>query len=1152
MSKCPFCDFDISKLEILKNGIYCPRCKNQIVSTQSAVPYIFGYNSAEYSALKSKYKNIMEGVFNDSFIKRIIITDERTKAFNQAITWAEKLVEWHTYFDENGCAIIDRQQRNEEHYEFTENKVYVIQEYQKSSIDLNTFQIEAINDILDEINNGWGVRALNVKAGCEIYDRTLHKRKLNKRYLRTAQKCSQNEFFVFISAVMKKRDRNGYATNEYTFDSKVAQELKNQLFQKGLGAFWWQGDPMVDGWSEPHKDNWQPSAQIATGLALSSIFIGLAYDVTSISTDGIHYDCLLKDNKSYSKSLRYEFDTFKSLVNNQGKKFLDGLRRWKIPKKRVFHLVSKAMPASDNYNEYGDLFTNGNHIIVINQNHADEETQIILTVKEILGNIYKILDESFNQKLRKLEQESANKRGEQSFKEWFTTIENTLSSTICSENVEDIFLTDHAVPADFFFRYSVIDKFTGESVALGDSISATSNTDAKDWYKSDKKILFFLEQYYLGKKRKFRLNMVVRDWNQAFMSDVTLRAEAIGVKQKNQPNSNIFTDPLMELSKYSKFRISGDSEPYTQNSRYTHEHDDVVTGRCCAVLFNDIDDILAKGQTQGEITFFDKRDQVPGEEEKTYEFAIILRKREAIEYEIKDTAEGVLFEFKKPLPSALSINDIHIFTDKNGYIPCLIDGRQECKNAQSKLSKDRRKITTALTRDKTYRLMLSDNPNFYLSFQVSNTQIDMDEKSNSNEDFAVISPFIRCPLCADILRHPVNRKAKCSAKNAGLTCDGKEAKLTLIKNKENAHRIVCAANSAFGNINLLSLPKSYEKTNSLIIHLLGNSGAGKSVFLSRLFAFDPPEGSEVEKTAVKAEVSNPQNTEPIRYEQVTPSMRYLQCVPLFREMKFVRPEVYDSTEQCFSTKPFEDRFLSKQEGDQLTYTQYSEKKYSDFIHRTRADEQTMEIPFMFSLKNRHEQISYLSLFDIPGGNIIPAIKNDSGHEKENRAIMNAEALILLCNGAGDENARNNISEAYNQLKEYIKAVKFEGKIHVCLAIVLCKFDLFEMKFASGSAVKSLAPTDELKYYQNSKYEKYINLCSEEIKSYLLSVSNPNDNIVNMANENFIDVKYFAVSSSGNRFSLDVQNQKTYLRFVAAPRGLEHVIAWITSRTNIVL
>ena len=56
----------------------------------------------------------------------------------------------------------------------------------------------------------------------------------------------------------------------------------------------------------------------------------------------------------------------------------------------------------------------------------------------------------------------------------------------------------------------------------------------------------------------------------------------------------------------------------------------------------------------------------------------------------------------------------------------------------------------------------------------------------------------------------------------------------------------------------------------------------------------------------------------------------------------------------------------------------------------------------------------------------------------------------------------------------------------------------------------------------------------------------------MANENFIDVKYFAVSSSGNRFSLDVQNQKTYLRFVAAPRGLEHVIAWITSRTNIVL
>lgn len=1161
MSKCPFCDFGISKTEILKSGIYCPRCKNQIVSSREKVPYVFGYDSDDYHSLRDLYSAIMAQKFSmPTKINSIEASDERAVAFNQAITWANKLIDWHASFNGNGEAIIDRSS-SIGNFEFTESKVYEIQEYQKSAKGLNAFQIESINEILDEINNGWGVRALTVKTGCEIYDRESHKRVLNERYLKTVRSCSKDDYFIFISAVMEKKDKNGYSTGESTFDSKVAQELKNQLHQKGIGAFWWQGDPFENGWREVNKDDWQPSAQIATGLALSSIFIGLAYDVTSTTDDGIQYDCLLKNQKGYSKSLRYEFDTFKSLMMSQDKvdkkahkNFTEGIFPWKLPKKRVFYLISKAMPESYNYAKYDKLFDNSNNIIVVNKKQPTEEEQIIYTVKEILENIFKILDESYNNKLRKIERETAQKRGEQGFKEWFTAVENTLSSTVCRESAEDIFVTDNSTPADFFFRYSVIDKFTGQSVALGDSISVTSNAD--EWYDSDKKILFFLEQYYLGKKRKFRLNMVVRDWNQAFMSDIALRAEAIGVKLSSEPNAETFNNPLTELSKYLKFTVSGDNEPFTQNARYTHEREDVVLGRCCAVLFNDIDDILTKGQTQGEIKFFDKRKDVDGEKEKTYEFAIVLRRREALEYERIDVAEGSAFEFDKPLPSSLSINDIHIFADKNGHIPCLVDGCVECNIGQGKLSKDRRRIVVpSLDSQKAYRLRLDDNPNFYLAFRASDAQHSLANIDAQTENTSVESS-LRCPLCADILRHPYDRKIKHSSKKTGLSCDGGAAELALEENKENSKRIVCATNSAFGSSKLLSLPKDYEKTNSLVVHLLGKSGAGKSVFLSRLFAFDPPEGSEVEKTAVKQEASNLTKTESIRYEQVNPSMRYLQGIPLFREMKFVRPEVYDSTIRGFSTKPFEDRFLSNQNSEQVNYTQYSEKKYSDFIHRTRTSEQTTEIPFIFSLKNRHEQISYLSLFDIPGANIINAIKG-KGHEQEHRAIMNAEALILLCNGAGDENAKNNISEAYTQLQEYIKtAKKNSGKIPVCLAIVLCKFDLFETKFAYGSAVKTLAPTDELKYYKNSKYEKYINLCSEEIRSYLLSGSNPHDNLVNMADENFMDVKYFAVSSSGNKYSLDVQkkgtDEDTYLRFAAAPRGLEHVIAWITSRTNIVL
>ena len=1171
MDNCPFCGKSLSTDEQ-----YCCRCKNDTRIPEKSLTGFSGY----FATLKKLYSKVFEGnasttIIEDSDIKNLesllaVCTNSTEIAevrLIEANTWVNYLLKWGVQFDENGNITDTKAAENKDIFHSIDEA--------SNNTRLNKKQKITVKQIRDRIGHtGYTLRAQSLIDGCRewanIADYDTNIPPVAEENLKTIKKHLKNRQrpLIFISAPTLDSLEN--ETKEYL----VAKELKRQLDLKGIRSFWWENFNTTESdiCNDKQDEYGGPlliAAKIAFGLAYSSIFVGLAFDF---------------DNYSENQNCKYEFTRFTSIdkFSNQGlDDFVDSVssdtdeQAVKLVKK-YGKFLKKFLPDNSSRNQilytgktYDSLakykdnpihtWMSGKANKIITYNNSDS---IDSCVTELLKRIFVLIKSSYKEEYNRLRKNSHFTSDDDIYREFYTLIKKTAAKrTSAVIGADELFVSDSSTPSDYFFKYSVIDSATGKSVAFSDE-------KKNGWNEKDNKFIFFIEQYYKAGSRKFRLNLVVRDWNQAFMENGALRAEAIGVPNiTDKPNSSLFTNETTELSKYKKFRfegISAHSGTYEYNVNYTHSHDTGSEGSCCALVIDDVDSEIImdqQGKLFGSIIFYDLRNDLSDDVKsnsastKEFRFALVLRRRIYARYaKEKVIGNNIIFRFDPAIPNDLDVRDLHIFREQKDYIPCLKNS-YEVPNAKYVIKKNRKQLTVKVAietgDDFEYRLSSGEDSRYLLLYDYGILQNKDTKLSNQGKSKTEGSDFpLKCPYCANGLFKPKGKDKK-TFKTGVIFCTGQTVKSN---SSEAMHRIICKNHSSLSNDNKLVLPEAFEVSNSVIVHMLGGKDAGKSVFISRLFEFEATE--RVIETRMVGECirSGDKDNLSYHYSSVEPRMSFVQDTPLFDEVRFHKPEVFDGT--SFSSVPFETRFLKHQKDKEgLDYVLYSGKKYSNFIHPTQGEEKVSDIPFLFSIKNRHLKKSYVSIFDIPGESALRIINDPTNAERN--AISGAESLILLCNGLSakqDVGVDNNIDDAIAQLKAYINRFRNERTLNtVNLAIVLCKFDAFEDDFLHDSTIRSLSPMGKILDYKNSEYRRYINLCSEEIESYMYKGQGHGQELIELAKK-FKHHKFFAVSSIGHRQSVlheDGGSRESYLRFVASPRGIEHVLTWIAFRTGII-
>ena len=306
MSKCPFCGNDISDKEY---SDCCPYCKNFI----RGIP--------EFSADQDtdKVKTIREAyglLFQDALdydqtdairvalVKDIINAEHPTNQapfLNMAAQWALTLLQ-------TGVALT---KDNKDASSNTNFREYVLLESKANFYNDDRLEIlERFGDGIDlpkrmrnTIENirtniyGPDVRAESLIAGCtDFRHRTVRRSCINavKKFL---SEYNKDEIIIFLSAPTRNYTQKPSDGINESIEYRVAKKLKEQLEFMGLKVFWQETFNSLDSpysWDQ-RKDDLTISAKTAYGLAVSSIFISLAFD---------------EQNYVNSKDCLYELDTF--------------------------------------------------------------------------------------------------------------------------------------------------------------------------------------------------------------------------------------------------------------------------------------------------------------------------------------------------------------------------------------------------------------------------------------------------------------------------------------------------------------------------------------------------------------------------------------------------------------------------------------------------------------------------------------------------------------------------------------------------------------------------------------------------------------------------------------------------------------------------
>ncbi len=933
----------------------------------------------------------------------------------------------------------------------------------------------------------------------------------------------KQKFCVFLSAITSIKGKN-------TIEYQAAKYINNALKKCNIGVFWWEDKELND-------KNWFVSSKIATGLALSSIFVSLAYDSVKVRKNGkVDFTCF---NGKISPCFKYENYTFRSFLTDRGNtsncttngsqskfdEFISGFdcgdNKDKFPTTRKIIVFSYGEPI--NHTGNNSFFDNLNQSVIATPiQSANDKEKIKLIFKSVISEIFRILRN--DKEIESLCLNDNNKHYLQS-EQSIDTLWKETDREVTRADYTDLYYpfgdVNHpevkycdgflvgdkwkrnkkypymvegskenieAVPSDFEFKYAIVDE---------------NGKNAKNHF------LVFPERYYdVNGNIKWRMKLVVRDWNLRATVDDDYRKYLLSVDDNNdrkyllkndQPQPKEDSD--FPLSQYSKIEFYKDKtdfsgkldisfiteyatcQVYSDNTKEfdngiatPSQNNHGVDNHCAFILNGDIlDEVDPKYHLKGSL----KLVSVSPKEVKPFYISVIFYPK------------SVVYNIKRGK------------SHKTQKMPCPYCGRKIGKGANccdGHIVEIENKATNKTTKYATCThnfigdiyLLDETKTNITRSKGLGRNGVDYDEK--------VYGAFLNDidTQCDEFIRY-IERYSKT-----------KLGRPVLEKNSKS--RLVYNAN--------------YK--NGAVVTMVGISQSGKSTFLSRMLSVHSD--GDYKGNILCSYLKNAMKP-------------YFQDVGLS----------HVKTVAMASTETNSDPWKHGINGVRLL-EDYKSSKYSRFLSSTQNDESEPVLthtPFTIEFtESSGNEKSFFSFFDLPGGLFAKASQSSPTLDKFNEdytMLSNSDSIILLLSADSGQT---------DSLTTMMTAIENRIRSDAIVAVVFCKADqLFLNTQYEWTWLKRSSPVARDNKFNGSKRQAYIDKCSKEIQEQMSksTASESLKDIINRLKKKFKDrCKFFAVSALGRGDSIVRGNNDTkYTLYETTPLNIENVLLWIMFERGII-
>lgn len=943
-------------------------------------------------------------------------------------------------------------------------------------------------------------------SGNEINEKV---KEIVKKYIENGE--GKKKFLVFISAITSKN-----RGKERTIEYYAARIITKILQQNGIGVFWWENEDLKE------KD-WYVSTKIATGLALSSIFIGLAFDSVKLeNSNDVDFICF--DEKKGSPCFKYEMDMFKSFYDEESahKKFVqdfysgdDEYSRF-FPKSRKFRVFSYGFPK--NYKGYNRIFHNNENIRqVVISDAKDDAKKIQYIVKDAIKEIISIIksDNEIKNLCATEALESADLDSIIQAELAQTQLANDyLFRPFDSSKFQDGMYADNfldaswgkdegiswiadgvkenieSVPTDYFFKYAIIDT-TGKNV--------------KNHF------IVFPERYNDDKGNfVWRLKLVVRDWNLRAVVE-TEREYRRFLLGDNEVA--LYDNPLFPLSNYTNIAFYKDkclwsdvgqqpADAYATRAEYSgicnEEANNINNGinnNCSFVLCEDLFAPQApiyslkglicltndKDSTKYPVCFYISlifypkqivycNENVCGDDTHIYlkKTSSSFMRDGAKPTSLKCPYCGRIMTSKKSLKGDAKGNSIYCYSD------ITVSGTKKFRTCEYNFI--------------GYSYYLDDKKRLVKKRSLTKEVMGY---GNFDEDS--------------------NTEYKQLKKNMGTRTGSRMFAIT----QESKQ---------------LRYDAKYK--DGVVITMVGAAQSGKSTFISRLFSIEHGSYGSINGRNVNCTFLQ---------SALKPYVGEVSaCTVLTNEMNDNQSGDEDRRKGISQIRLLED---------------YGAEKYGEFLNSTPNDGDPIltHIPYMIELngiQSNNKASAFLSFFDLPGaliagggGSIPLADKHD-----DFTMLFRSDSIILLLN-----NERENLG--IKDVKEFLKFISSKVSSNIIVAVVLCKSDVFAEKIdrEHKKYVRTDPPTSSRTKFGGSLRQRYIDACSTEVEDYIeTGIGGEVASDLLKEIKRFKHKKFFAVSSIGRSDSVlkKVEGDKISI-FDAMPFNLENVLLWIMFEKGII-
>ncbi len=997
--------------------------------------------------------------------------------------------------------------------ELEQSEKYILTKYtghlEKENIDLMMNHLSSqhpnISDdvkekIRKQLDHIFEKKTYDARANCTILT-DIEQGNLNifgnqNKDIKTFAKIAKKEFFVFLSATSNKDKKP-------TLEYKVARLLCKKLKRKNIGVFWWEEDKI-------RKKGWKISTTINMGLAFSSIFIGLAFDVIHKKSNNTYvYDCLLDDNDADKKINRNQPNFFKSEME-KFKKLKDDLDTSErsytktavggiidesdfsslVPKTRTMHFFTYGQPDSNDYDKKYQVL-NGENILkdiscIRNENAKISDKKLVkIIVKEILKRLnIKSLQQEYNKICQEKEtvlQKKVSSETEALF-EPFDPIKtksqekSMTDSFLVGDSRSELKEDSESLPSDFYYKYAVIDE---------------NGKNAKNHF------IIFPEKKYIRGKIYWDLKLVIRDWT----------------KIPEYSDNNYA--PLREYIKVKY--LKGDSDQDKFDNLTWYEKSDYQNAGYTYTLEKDIG-FKAPETFFGNI-FFSNLD---GTEQKVYFLYYYFSPKKIAYYTFNGQRVSFINKrhFNKMELTSLKDNLYISINNIDEGIQCLKSNKKEYIELHNLTVRDDKEINARLALKSSSSLK-----KYYLLLKKDK----FEEKKLSKQKYR------KCIFCGRWIvtdKKLINDKRYCYQHKRKCQYNYIYDAITGINNDEftygqlwNTYQANIDQNPPIA-INKIKVP---EYNKGVVISLLGASGTGKTTFIARMLNVMKDKD---DKKATSKDLDN------IKYA----------LEPFFSKVDLDYEIVPDGLtwDESITRHNIENKYTLDAEGTN---------------NSTSSNHVISHIPFLFKLVKKGRRCpNYLSFFDVAGAACYGTEKEKLFINKNSDYIMafKSDCILLFLDTKIDKESKTlkldlksskwileKLLEKFYSDKENLQQYSLPS-----LAIVLCKFDKFVRNFDANSYVRATPPAIVGSNFMKSKRYEYIQMCSKEIESYIGFGDGVNGKeFIKKVNDNFSNYCYFGISSIGRSDSF-LSNEARSI-YKTNPTNIENILLWIMSNEHII-